>query len=147
MPNIPNVIDNLYSTSDTDALSANQGKILKELINAVPIGLSKISSGLSYSGYIGPCQIFVSSGTREFTMSASIIHTLNLIVGSMPTAATLNILESSNNPTYPASCMLFTTERRGVGILVETSMVTIFQVDSIDNLRVSAPNYYYALYG
>ena len=31
-----NIVDNLTSTSATDALSANQGRVLKELIDAIP---------------------------------------------------------------------------------------------------------------
>lgn len=34
IPDIPNVIDNLTSSSATDALSANQGRVLKNLISA-----------------------------------------------------------------------------------------------------------------
>ena len=41
----PDVVDNLTSTSTTDALSANQGKVLKGLIDAALVSTDGISGG------------------------------------------------------------------------------------------------------
>ena len=38
VPSVPSVINNLTSTSTTDALSANQGKVLKGLIDGISTG-------------------------------------------------------------------------------------------------------------
>ena len=43
MPDVPDVIDNLVSSSTTDALSANQGRVLKSLIASS--GSIKYTSG------------------------------------------------------------------------------------------------------
>ena len=45
IPSIPSVINNLTSTSTTDALSANQGKILKGLADSHTHSASDITSG------------------------------------------------------------------------------------------------------
>ena len=44
MSDIPNVIDNLYSTPDTDALSANQCKVLKDIIDGMGSSRSELGS-------------------------------------------------------------------------------------------------------
>lgn len=62
------IVDNLTSTSATDALSANQGKVLNDLITDQFHGLKFNPLG-SYTGAVH--EINIPSGSRHFVMQIS----------------------------------------------------------------------------
>lgn len=142
-PDIPNVIDKLTSTSTIDALSANQGKVLKDLIDAVPIGLSVVESGSSYSGKLKSKQILFSAGPGAMSLGSG-WHICRLIGGKSPyfSEGTLNISSGS----YPASLLLFTVSTYGFGIIMETNMVRLFERDEVTSASISTNNQY-VIYG
>lgn len=75
IPSVPSVINNLTSSSTTDALSANQGRILLNKINALPTSPVLVAAGSIGTGQtktIPACSyltITVSSTSSNMTIS------------------------------------------------------------------------------
>ena len=117
---VATVVDNLNSTSETDALSANQGKVLMDLITAVKLEMNPIGSieinvtGVNPSTYIGGTWAAWGRGRVPVGVDASQTEfntvektggekTHKLTVGEMPshshTANTIYPFASGGNKT------------------------------------------------
>lgn len=87
-PYTPKIVDNLMSTSAIDALSANQGKILNDLISAINSSLESYST--AFNTFIG--QFIVGSTVKVITQADSsvAIYTLDGIASKFPVAFVCN---------------------------------------------------------
>ena len=73
IPDIPDVIDNLLSTSTVDALSANQGKVLSDMISGIGSPVKVIASGTGISRTLNAGEICIAGlGIQDGRSTASI---------------------------------------------------------------------------
>lgn len=113
---MPEVIDNLTSTSTTKALSAKQGKVLKDLIDAA--GLQPLSVAPSSSQTVYTASIVIEDKTTTFTIydddgntgtyshtaqggtTATVNITIGTSIGLPNTGAVITKIESSAAHIY-----------------------------------------------
>ena len=106
----PNVVDNLTSTSSTDALSAKQGKVLKDLIDALPT--------------VGPGTLNTTLTTAQSTNAS---EALSGTVKLHKVSKTGSYNDLLNKPTIPAEVTETTVS--GWGFTKNTGTVTAVKVN------------------
>ena len=130
MPSVPSVINNLTSSSTTDALSANQGKILKGLVDSHVHSTSDITSGT----------LPLTRGGTGVTSLASLKSLLGL------SSSNYQILYGSTN-IYDTGHVTFSPPFKSTPVVAATAyapydsnaLVWITSV-SEDSLRFQSPN-------
>lgn len=90
-----NVVDNLTSMSTTDALSANQGRVLKESLNVTNNVVSNLSGEVSdNSSDISTLQSKVSGNSSSISVLSAYVNEVSIQVGT--TASDVKNLKESN---------------------------------------------------
>ena len=137
---VPSVIDNLTSTSTTDALSAKQGKVLKDSIDGldIPSLLSDLSDVELTSLANG--QIIKYNGTNQKWINSDFVNGHNTYFGTSEPSANTGVdndiyIRVSNND-FGKSFRIYTTGTGG-----ETANITVATI--IEGVVTTSETIYY----
>ena len=138
---IPAVVDNLTSTSTTSALSANQGKVLGDLVSTLSGDVADLATTADITYYVATTGSDTTGDGTSGLPFATIQHAIDLLPQIINHVVTINVASGTYAETVTISGFV------GKGKLVLVGNYTTPENQLVNNFKISSCSIFVNLQG